>query len=1138
MKRFFKAILVFAVTVLSVAAVFSVSPKVSAAASNENWITAWGTAPAQVKVNGLGAIGSLVGDVTVRSVITPTADGTRLRIKISNYYGQKPLKINYVTVAKSKGDSKIDLATLKNLSFNDGYPGVTVLAGTECYSDPISFNVNAHEDLAITIYASEYQDVSTMGLSGADTYITTGDAGKTEDFDLLKTVIDDQEMLDILTKVMEGFGMGSSVNLKLAYNFVKVVPFVSSVEVLSNDAGYSVVVAGDSTVANEFPLYLAQALYEDENITNVGVSGKGIIGNSLLSGGLGVGDVIYAESMLSRLKRDVLSQPNVKYAILKIGVKDIIHPVCTDSLGSHQPSANEIIEGFRTVFEECHKVGVKVVVIGITQWKGTTRDYFGDGGTYIRTSAEFQQDWQIAKDVNEWLAATNEHDGYVDFCDISENPLDPDALLPEYSEDCIHPTPALQRLWSNYFPLSLIGVGGMPGGVYIDENDGVVYVGEETQITATVYPETAENKAVEWYSENPEIATVDVNGMVRGVSNGTAVIGCKTVVGGYKATCRVTVKTAPQSIILSYGANSIYTSESFQLKATVFPETTTDKTVVWSSEDKDVATVSSDGKVTGVGRGTTVINCKTPDGSISASCTVTVKKKTHVQNIELSFGDETNYTKHTLYKGQSFKLSAEVSPMEATFKNIKWSSTNEKVVTVDSQGRVTAVGGGKASVRCTSVDNPMVSAACTVTVKVKATGITLSSTAVKLYEGKTKTLSAKIYPADATNTSVKWKSQNSKVAKVSSGGKITAVNPGTTYITGTTANGKYTAKCKVTVLEIVYSKKITLSKTSLTLSDGKSTVLTEKISPSDTTNKTVMWSSSNTKIVKVSSNGKVTAIKPGTAYIYCKVLDSGKTAKCKVTVKKVTPSSVKLSAESTSIAYGKTKTLKATVSPSNSTDKTLKWTSSDPSVVYVSQSGKIKGLKAGKSAVITVTTNSGKRTDKITVKVTHVEPDGLRLNKTSVAVSKGGTVTVTPTFLPSNTTIKTVKWTSSNKKVATVSSKGVIKGVSDGTAIITCETENGITATCLVTVAVVPVRGVTIEESGGLIMHRGSSYTLKANVYPATATNKKLTWVSSNTSVATVSSSGKVTAKKAGSCEIKVTTADGGYTASCIIVVN
>ncbi len=1138
MKRFFKAILVFAVTVLSVAAVFSVSPKASAAASNENWITAWGTAPTQVKVNGLGTIGSLVGDVTVRSVITPTADGTKLRIKISNYYGQKPLKINYVTVAKSKGGSKIDLATLKNLSFNDGYPGVTVLAGTECYSDPISFNVNAHEDLAITIYASEYQDVSTMGLSGADTYITTGDAGKTEDFDLLKTVIDDQEMLDILSKVMEGFGMGSSVNLKLAYSFVKITPFIAGVDVISNDAGYSVVVAGDSTVANEFPLYLAQALYEDENITNVGISGKGIIGNSLMSNGLGSGDIIYAESMLSRFKRDVLSQPNVKYVIVKIGVNDIIHPVCTDSLGSHQPSAEEIIEGLRTVFEECHKAGVKVIAIGITQWKGTTRDYFGDGGTYIRTPAEFQQDWQIAKDVNEWLAATNEHDGYVDFCDISENPLDPDALLPEYSEDGIHPTAALQKLWSNYFPLSLIGVGGMPGGVYIDENDGVVYVGEETQITATVYPETAENKAVEWYSETPEIATVDVNGMVKGVSNGTAVIGCKTVVGGYKATCKMTVKTAAQSIILNYGVNSIYTSESFQLKATVFPETATDKTVVWSSEDTDVAAVSSDGKVTGVGKGTTVINCKTPDGSISASCTVTVKKKTHVQNIELFCGDEANFTTHTLYKGQSFKLSAEVSPAEATFKNIKWSSTNEDVITVDAQGRVTAVGGGKAAVRCTSVDNPMVSAACTVTVKVKATGIALSSTAVKLYEGKTKTISATIYPADATNTSVKWKSQNSKVAKVSKSGKITAVNPGTTYITGTTANGKYTAKCKVTVLEIVYSKKITLSKTSLTLSDGKSTVLTEKISPSDTTNKTVMWSSSNTKIAKVSEDGKVTAVKPGTAYIYCKVLDSGKTAKCKVTVKKVTPSSVKFSSESTSIAYGKTKTLKATVSPSNSTDKTLKWASSDPSVVSVTQSGKIKGLKAGKSAVITVTTNSGKRTDKITVKVTHVEPDGLKLNKTSVAVSKGGTVTVTPTFLPSNTTIKTVKWTSSDKSVATVSSKGVIKGVSDGTAIITCETENGITATCLVTVAIVPVSGVTIEESGGLIMYKGSVYTLKANVYPATASNKKLTWVSSNTGVATVSSSGKVTAKSAGSCEIKVTTADGGYTASCIIIVN
>ena len=1150
MKRFYKTLLTCSVIAVLVAVATLASS--AFAADDENWVSAWGTAPVQAQIDGLGEAGSIVGEligddslteVTVRTVITPTASGSKIRLKFSNHYNTNPVVINGVTIAK-KGvkDSEIEKSTLKIVTFNDSYPSVTIAPGAEVYSDPIRFDVVAHQKIVITTFFDSFLDVNTMGVSGAETYLTTGDALQTDDFDMLKGVLDDEDMLDIMAGLLEGFGMGNGINLKFNYSFMKFIPCLVSADVLTHNSGYSVVVVGDSTVANDFPLYLGQALYEDENVTDVGVVGKGLPGNCLLYPGLGLGSYFYAESMTVRLKQDVLSQPGLKYVIVKVGVSDIIHPVCTDSVqnypGMVQPSAKQLIEGFRRVFKACHDEGVKVIVIGITQWKDTTRDFFGDGGTYIRTPAEFEADWQIAKDVNAWLAATDEHDGFVDFCEVSANPRDPDAFLPEYSEDRINPSPALQKLWANRFPLSLIGAGSLPGGVYIESDDSVVFVDEEIQLKAVVYPETAENKQVEWYSQNPEIASVDENGNVRGVSNGVAVIGCKTEVGSYKAVYKVTVKTSTQGVILNYNTNSIFASEKFQLKATVYPETATDKSVVWSTDNSAVATVSSDGTVTGVGKGTAVITCTTADGGGEAFCTVTVKKKTHVQNIELSYGDEPNFTSKTLYKGQSFKLEASVSPEDATFKNVRWNSSDVNIATVDEFGRVTAVGGGKVTIRCTSVDNPMVSAACNVTVKVKATGISLSSTSLKLYEGKSKTITANILPEDATNKKVTWKSQNSKVAKVSKSGKITAVKAGTTYITATTANGLYTAKCKVTVSEIIYTKKITLSKSTLSIKDGKTATLTAKISPSNVTNKTLVWSSSDSKIAKVSQEGKITAVKPGTAYIYCKSADTGVTAKCKVTVKKVTPTSVSLSAETISISYGKTKTLKATVSPSNATDKTLTWTSSDPSVVKVYQSGKIKGLKAGKSAVITVTTNSGKKTAKITVKVTHVEPKGLALNKTSVSISKGGTVTLSPVFTPSNTSVKTVTWKSSNKKVATVSSSGVVKGVSNGTATITCKTKNGLTATCVVNVAVIQVSGVAIKESSGLMMQLGSSYRLTALVYPEQATNKKVVWMSSNESVATVSSSGVVTAKKPGACEIIVTTSDGGYRASCKVTVN
>lgn len=1146
MRKISKAFLVLAVAILCTISIATLTQRASAASDDDNWVCAWGTSPAKVQIDGLGSMGSIIGslldddsltEVTVRTVITPSVEGSKLRIKVSNRYGTQALKINGMTVAKSVKDSKVDVNTLKIVTFKDGYPGVTLAPGQEIYSDPIRFDVVSQEKIAITTYMSDFLNVNTMGLSGADTYITTGDAQREEDFDMLKNVIDDKKALDIIAGLLEGFGMGDSINVQLAYSFIKIIPCVTAVDVLTSDGGYSVVVAGDSTVANNFPLYLSQALYQDEGITNVGVVGAGIPGNCLLSSGLGLGSYLYADSLITRFKEDVLSQTGVKYVVVKIGANDIIEPVCTGSTNTYQPSAQQIISGYSKLFKACHDAGVKVIAIGITQWKGTTGDYFGDGGTYIRTSSEFASDWEIAMEVNDWLSSTTEHDGYVDFYEVSKNPLDPDALLPDYSEDGINPTDALQRVWSNYFPLSLLGAGTLPGGVHIEDNDGVVFVNKGRKFFAEVYPETAENKEVVWESEDPSIVVIDSSsGVAVGVSNGTTTLVCKTVVGGYKASCKVTVKTAPESILLNYITNSIYTSQSFQIQASVYPETTTDKSVSWWSEDTSIATVTKNGKVTGVGRGTTVINCKSADGSITASCTVTVKKKIQVENVELYCGDEANFTAKTLYKGQSFKLSALVSPTDATFKNVKWTSSNEKVATVDSSGYVTAVGGGSAAIKCTSTDNPMVAASCAVTVKVKATGVTLSSTSVKIYVGKTKTLTANVLPADATNKNVSWKTENSKIATVNKNGKITAVKAGTTNIVVTTSDGKFTAKCKVTVTKIVKSTAVSLNKTSITINDGKSYQLTETITPTNTTNKTVTWSVSDSKIIKVSSDGKVTALKPGTAYVYCTTKDSNKSAKCKVTVKAVVPSSVKLTAESISIAYGKTKTLKATVSPSNATDKTLKWSSSDPSIVSVTGAGKIKGLKAGKSATITVTTNSGKKTAQITVKVTHVKPTAVSLNKSSVTLSKGNTVTLSPKFTPSNTSVKSVTWSSDNNSVATVSSKGVVTAKANGTAVITCTTKNGLTAVCVVTVKNITVSSVTVSESK-LLMQVGLTYNLSAKVLPSNATNKKVTWKSDNTSVATVSSSGKVTAKGKGQCVITATTANG-VSGSCIVVVS
>lgn len=1114
----------------------------SAADERSKWISAWGTAPTQVGIEGYGNIAAYIGDVTARTVVTPTASGTKMRIKLSNYYGTEPLTIYNVSVAKSLGDSKVDTKTYSVLF--GGSPEVTIPAGKECYSDPIDYPVRAQEDIAISIYIKDYQDIRTMGLSGGQTYLTMGDATRTADFNLLNGFVDNETVVTLLGKFLN-----TNFELGLEYSFIKVVPCLATIDVLSNDSAYSVVVVGDSTVSNEFPLYLSQAIYENEGLSNVGIVGKGIIGNRLLGDGLGFGSLLFGDSLIDRLQRDVIAQSGVEYVVVKIGANDIIHPVCNDIMaeypGIQQPTAQDIVNGYKKIFKACHDVGIKVIATSITQWKGTTRNYFGTGDKYVRTAEEFNQDWQIALDVNNWLATTKEHDGFVDLAAISANPLDPAQFMPEYTIDGIHPSDELQKKWAEFFPRGVIGVGKNPAGVTLNQTAFLLYKGKSYTIKANVYPETAENKEVIWHSENPDVVKVDQNGKVTAVGNGVATIVCETKHGsgepiygganvytGYIAKCTITVKTLPEKVTLDKSTAEVYATKSIKLKATVLPATTSEKTVTWTSSNTNVAKVDANGKVTGVGSGTAIITAtSTTKNKVSASCKVTVLKKKEVTGLTLSSDGG------SLYKGKTHTLIATVSPSNATFKDVKWTSSNSKVVSVDSNGKVKALKEGTAVIKCTSVDNPMVFATCKVTVKIKTTGVALNRTSGNLYVTQTGTLTATVYPSNASNKKVEWTSSNTKIAVVDKNGNVTGIKTGTVYITATTVNGGYAASCKVTVKPIIKSTSVKLNKTSLSIKHGHTYDLVATISPANTSNKSLTWKSSDTKIVKVSSNGEITAVKPGTATITCITKDTGKKATCKVTVKAVVPTSVYFPKESGSINYNKDYKLTATVLPTNATNKKLKWSSSDPTVVSVTSDGVIRGLKPGKSAVITVTTVSGGKTDTIKVNVNPIKVKGVKLNKEVAVLSKGQSLTLKATVSPSNATNKGVTWKSSNSKVVTVSSSGVVKAVGNGKAIVTCLTKDGgFVAVCVIEVKTVKVMGITLNQSK-LTLNNGATYTLKATIVPSNASNKKVTWSSSDTAVAKIDSNGKITAVGKGMCQIKVKSVDGSWIASCKVTV-
>ena len=332
--------------------------------------------------------------------------------------------------------------------------------------------------------------------------------------------------------------------------------------------------------------------------------------------------------------------------------------------------------------------------------------------------------------------------------------------------------------------------------------------------------------------------------------------------------------------------------------------------------------------------------------------------------------------------------------------------------------------------------------------------------------------------------------------------------------------------CAKPELEKISVTSVTLSKTSIELKAGESVTLTATIKPEDATDKTVVWSSSDASVATV-KDGVVTAVKMGSVMITAKAGD--KTATCQITVVATPVTSITLDKTSACLRAKETVTLTATVNPSDATERTVTWTTSDASIATVSD-GVVTAINVGSA---TITAKAGDKTAICQIIVETVPVASIALNKTSVSLKAGETVTLTATVNPSDATDKTITWNTSDASVATVQS-GVVTAIQVGSAAITAKSGDK-TATCQITVEVTPVTSITLNKTS-VTLKIGETSTLTVNVTPSDATDKTVIWSSSDESIATVDN-GVIKGIKPGYATITATTRDGSKTSSCIVTV-
>ncbi len=335
--------------------------------------------------------------------------------------------------------------------------------------------------------------------------------------------------------------------------------------------------------------------------------------------------------------------------------------------------------------------------------------------------------------------------------------------------------------------------------IQLSQKEMTLYKGKQKKLTLiTKNGVVIDNAKIQWSSNNKEIADVN-NGIISGVSEGTAIISASY--NGMSVQCIVMVDETIipiEKITITQNEMEGNVGGILHLSANINPQNTTeDSTITWTSDNEKIAVVNKKGSVILLAPGKVTISAKA--GNKSDQCTITVKNP--IQSVSISPA-----VSYSINLGDNFQFRASANPIDTTDDTkLTWKSSNPTVAKVDENGNITTFSEGDTTITVTSINGK--SASCRLRVNknndVPITGVSLDKTSVEVKSGKTVKLQAAILPEDTNmDKTLRWTSDDETIAIVENG-VITAVNVGETTITVTTSNGK-TAKCIVRVYKVSY----------------------------------------------------------------------------------------------------------------------------------------------------------------------------------------------------------------------------------------------------------------------------------------------------------------------------------------------
>ena len=704
--------------------------------------------------------------------------------------------------------------------------------------------------------------------------------------------------------------------------------------------------------------------------------------------------------------------------------------------------------------------------------------------------------------------------------------------------------------------------------ISFDKDSVSVPTGEVVQANVTVDPEDAAVKYKVTLDGNPATVagtdyTLSVNGKKISfvpLAAGRFVITATAKVNNETATAQLVV-TAQQEVTkvaFTKGKRNLFVGDTDDLLSLIQwnegLSTPYDTSLTWSTGNASVATVDDTGVVTATGVGRTYVYAKASNG-LRAKILVIVDAK--VEGVTLS---QENYE---LWVDEIAFIKATPNPANAKYTKVEYTSDDDTIATVSTDGRIVAKKGGTtyitATITWTDADgnNQTASARAKVFVKTPVKSVEVrrvdTDTNADVYakkRGETIQLKAVITPAEAYDKALTWSSENEAVATVDQNGKVTTVGKGTTYIYAKCMNGTYgtdgNGTPAVGMIKIIVGAEddiqLDITPTRSEVYPGENVQYTTTLTPEEAYAGELTWSSDNSDVVIDSTGVAMVSktAKAGLANITATMTfadGTTETAKALLYIK-TDVNSLKFEKDAMTIYLDEDDYLSPIFNDGATTpsDTSITWTSDDTSIVSVDSYGKIHANKLGTTWISAYSYN--KLRAQILVKVI-AAPTGVKLSEEVVAGFTGEQHEIGYTFTPDYTTETGVTWSTSNADVAyydTYVNKIVMKGAGSCWITITAnDTHHGVITDKVKVNVRQKVTGVTISDKK-LTKKVGNMFKMTATAIPANGVGSTIFWSSSRPQVATVDEFGVVTCLKAGTTMITAITANG-HVAKCYLRV-